>query len=132
MTLTEEQFIRVMLSRNKLKSSRTGDYLMSKIGRSLGKGGGLSSMGSKRSFVREKKGRSRRVILKAFILKNHQNGTSWTEKRQKHANYIQREGVGKEGELGVAYGPEVGPLEVADFIQRGQKDAHEGAVAKTC
>ena len=119
----EEQFIRVFLSRKKPKEPRNSDRLISKIGKKIGSGGGLFSMGSHRSFVRNNRRFDRRVIVKALILKN--DGQNWAERRQKHANYIQRESVGKEGDRGVAYGSEIDEIEVSDFLKRGSEDAHE-------
>ena len=123
MALIEEHFIRVMLSGRNPKDKRNSDQLMRRIGKSIGTGGGLFSMGSRRNFVRENRTRHRRAVVKAIVMQN--KGPSWTEKRQKHASYIQREGVGKEGEQGFAYGSEFDKLDVQDFIKRGQDDAHE-------
>lgn len=120
---TEEQFIRVMLSGRKPKNRRNSDQLMRKIGKSIGTGGGLFSMGSRRNFIRDNRTCYRRAVVKALVLKN--KGPDWSEKRQKHANYIQREGAGKDGEQGVAYGSKSDKLDVHDFINRGQDDAHE-------
>jgi type IV secretory pathway VirD2 relaxase len=67
-------------------------------------------------------GNSRRVAIKTRLVNLRQVGTRSTAM---HLRYIEREGVGPNGEPGKAYGPSSEDADLDAFEQRGQDDRHQ-------
>jgi type IV secretory pathway VirD2 relaxase len=65
---------------------------------------------------------ARRVTIKARLVNLRQVGKRSTTT---HLRYIEREGVGRDGEPGKAYGPATDEVDLADFEARGQEDRHQ-------
>jgi type IV secretory pathway VirD2 relaxase len=65
---------------------------------------------------------SRRVVIKTRLVVLKQAGARST---QTHLRYIERDGVGREGERGQAYGPATDSAEVKEFEERGRGDRHQ-------
>lgn len=66
--------------------------------------------------------RSRRVIIKTRLVVLKQAGPRSTKT---HLRYVARDGVGRDGEDGRAYGPATDQADLADFEARGREDRHQ-------
>lgn len=65
---------------------------------------------------------SRRVTIKTRLVNLAKTGSRSTVT---HLRYIEREGVGREGEPGKAYGPATDDADLAAFEERGREDRHQ-------
>ncbi len=65
---------------------------------------------------------SRRVAIKTRLVNLKQAGLRSTTT---HLRYIEREGVGRDGEPGQAYGPTTDSADLAVFKERGKDDRHQ-------
>ena len=65
---------------------------------------------------------SRRVTIKTRLVNLKQAGSRSTTT---HLRYIEREGVGRNGEPGQAYGPTTDNADLAAFEERGREDRHQ-------
>ena len=65
---------------------------------------------------------SRRVTIKTRLVHLAKAGPRSTAT---HLRYIEREGVGREGEPGKAYGPATDDADLAAFEERGREDRHQ-------
>ncbi|TFY87722.1 DUF3363 domain-containing protein [Pseudomonas nabeulensis] len=65
---------------------------------------------------------SRRVTIKTRLVHLAKAGARSTAT---HLRYIEREGVGREGEPGKAYGPTTDDADLAAFEERGREDRHQ-------
>ena len=65
---------------------------------------------------------SRRVAIKTRLVNLKQAGSRSTTT---HLRYIEREGVGRDGEPGQAYGPTTDSADLAVFEERGKDDRHQ-------
>ena len=65
---------------------------------------------------------SRRVAIKARLVNLRQVGARSTPI---HLRYIEREGVGPDGEPGKAYGPATNEVDLVAFEARGREDRHQ-------
>jgi len=65
---------------------------------------------------------SRRVTIKTRLLNLKQAGSRSTPT---HLRYIKREGVGRDGEPGHAYGPRTDNADLSAFEERGREDRHQ-------
>lgn len=65
---------------------------------------------------------SRRVTIKTRLVNLKQAGPRSTTT---HLRYIEREGVGRDGEPGQAYGPTTDSADLAAFEERGKEDRHQ-------
>ena len=65
---------------------------------------------------------SRRVTIKTRLVNLKQAGSRSTTT---HLRYIEREGVGRDGEPGHAYGPTTDSADPAAFEERGRDDRHQ-------
>jgi type IV secretory pathway VirD2 relaxase len=65
---------------------------------------------------------ARRVTIKARLVNLRQVGKRSTTT---HLRYVEREGVGRDGEPGKAYGPATDEADLADFEVRGREDRHQ-------
>jgi len=65
---------------------------------------------------------SRRVTVKVRLVYLKQVGARSTAT---HLRYIEREGVGRDGEPGQAYGPATDDADLAAFEERGREDRHQ-------
>jgi type IV secretory pathway VirD2 relaxase len=65
---------------------------------------------------------ARRVTIKARLVNLRKVGKRSTTT---HLRYIEREGVGRDGEPGKAYGPATDEADLADFEARGREDRHQ-------
>ena len=65
---------------------------------------------------------SRRVTIKTRLVNLAKAGPRSTAT---HLRYIEREGVGREGEPGKAYGPATDDANLAAFEERGREDRHQ-------
>lgn len=65
---------------------------------------------------------SRRVTIKTRLVHLAKAGARSTVT---HLRYIEREGVGREGEPGKAYGPTTDDADLAAFEERGREDRHQ-------
>lgn len=65
---------------------------------------------------------SRRVTVKVRLLYLKQVGARSTTT---HLRYIEREGVGRDGEPGQGYGPTTDEADLAAFEERGREDRHQ-------
>lgn len=94
--------------------------------RSLGRKSGGAKRG--RGYVVSKmlghsaSARTRRVIIKTRLVVLKRAGPRSV---QKHLRYIEREGVGREGERGRAYGPIDEATDISRFEERGREDRHQ-------
>ncbi|WP_371434469.1 DUF3363 domain-containing protein [Polaromonas sp.] len=64
----------------------------------------------------------RRVTIKTRLINFAKAGSRSTVT---HLRYIEREGVGREGESGKAYGPATDDADLAAFEERGREDRHQ-------
>jgi type IV secretory pathway VirD2 relaxase len=65
---------------------------------------------------------SRRVTIKTRLVNHKQAGPRSTTT---HLRYIEREGVGRDGEPGQAYGPTTDNADLVAFEERGREDRHQ-------
>ena len=65
---------------------------------------------------------ARRVTIKVRLVNLAKTGT---RSPATHLRYIEREGVGREGEPGKAYGPTTDDADLAAFEERGREDRHQ-------
>jgi type IV secretory pathway VirD2 relaxase len=65
---------------------------------------------------------ARRVTIKARLVNLRKVGKRSTTT---HLRYIEREGVGRDGEPGKAYGPATDEVDLADFEAQGREDRHQ-------
>jgi type IV secretory pathway VirD2 relaxase len=65
---------------------------------------------------------SRRVTIKTRLVNIKQAGPRSTTT---HLRYIEREGVGRDGEPGQAYGPTTDHADLSAFEERGREDRHQ-------
>ena len=65
---------------------------------------------------------SRRVAIKTRLVKLRQAGSRSTTT---HLRYIEREGVGRDGEPGQPYGPTTDNADLVAFEERGREDRHQ-------
>ncbi|GKV93322.1 relaxase/mobilization nuclease and DUF3363 domain-containing protein [Pectobacterium aroidearum] len=65
---------------------------------------------------------SRRVTIKTRLVNLAKAGARSTST---HLRYIEREGVGRDGEPGKAYGPMTDEADLAAFEERGREDRHQ-------
>lgn len=65
---------------------------------------------------------SRRVTIKTRLVNIKQAGPRSTTT---HLRYIERDGVGRDGEPGQAYGPTTDDADLAAFEEHGQEDRHQ-------
>lgn len=65
---------------------------------------------------------ARRVAIKTRLVNLKQAGSRSTTT---HLRYIEREGVGRDGEPGQAYGPTTDSADLAVFEERGKEDRHQ-------
>lgn len=65
---------------------------------------------------------SRRVAIKTRLVNLKQAGSRSTTT---HLRYIEREGVGRNGEPGQAFGPATDSADLAAFEERGREDRHQ-------
>lgn len=65
---------------------------------------------------------SRRVTIKTRLVNLAKAGARSTST---HLRYIEREGVGRDGEPGKAYGPTTDEADLAAFEERGREDRHQ-------
>ena len=65
---------------------------------------------------------SRRVAIKTRLVNLKQSGSRSTTT---HLRYIEREGVGRAGEPGQAFGPATDSADLAAFEERGREDRHQ-------
>ncbi|TAJ22038.1 MAG: type VI secretion protein, partial [Rugosibacter sp.] len=65
---------------------------------------------------------SRRVTIKTRLVNLKQAGPRSTTT---HLRYIEREGVGRDGEPGQAYGPTTDNADLVAFEERGREDRHQ-------
>ena len=65
---------------------------------------------------------ARRVTIKVRLVNLAKAGT---RSPATHLRYIEREGVGREGEPGKAYGPTTDDADLAAFEERGREDRHQ-------
>ena len=65
---------------------------------------------------------ARRVTIKTRLVNLAKDGTRSTVT---HLRYIEREGVGRSGEPGKAYGPTTDDADLAAFEKRGREDRHQ-------
>jgi type IV secretory pathway VirD2 relaxase len=88
----------------------------SRIGRGAGAGRVLASRDQYASF------RTRRVVVKSRIVKSSANGL---KAARLHLNYIQRDGVTREGEPGQLYDAEHDRADGKEFLERSVGDRHQ-------
>jgi hypothetical protein len=65
---------------------------------------------------------SRRVTIKTRLVNIKQAGP---RSNTTHLRYIERDGVGRDGEPGQAYGPTMDDADLAAFEEHGQEDRHQ-------
>ena len=111
-----------------------GQAFVTQILRQAGKAGGTRRQGSHRPGARLGRGHvaarfsggysatSRRVAIKARLVNLQKAGNRSVAK---HLRYIEREGVGRDGEPGQAYGPLTDRADLQAFEARGQEDRHQ-------
>ena len=64
---------------------------------------------------------SRRVTIKTLLLNQHRTSP---QSLAKHLRYIERDGVGRDGESGQAYGPQTDAADLDAFKERCADDRH--------
>lgn len=64
---------------------------------------------------------SRRVTIKTLLVNQHQTSP---QSLAKHLRYIERDGVGRDGEPGRAYGPQTDEADLDAFKERAADDRH--------
>lgn len=114
---------------------RRGDAFISQVLRQASKAGAKAAKGSHRPGTRLGRGHttarftgaslmagSRRVTIKTRLINLAKAGPRSTET---HLRYIEREGVGRDGEPGNAYGSMEDDTDLAAFEERGREDRHQ-------
>ncbi|MBT1118998.1 relaxase/mobilization nuclease and DUF3363 domain-containing protein [Pseudomonas nitrititolerans] len=111
-----------------------GQSLVTQVLRQAGKAGGRRRPGAHRPgaglgrghvaarFVAGSSPRSRRVTIKTRLVNLRQAGRRSVST---HLRYIEREGVGREGEPGQAYDPMTDRADLEAFEARGREDRHQ-------
>ncbi len=111
-----------------------GQSLVTQVLRQAGKAGGRRRPGAYRPgaglgrghvaarFVAGRSPRSRRVTIKTRLVNLRQAGRRSVST---HLRYIEREGVGREGEPGQAYDPMTDRADLEAFEARGREDRHQ-------
>ena len=112
-----------------------GDAFISQVLRQTSKAGAKVATAGKRPGARLGRGHvaarftgaspragSRRVTIKTRLVRLAKAGARSTST---HLRYIEREGVGREGEPGKAYGPTTDDADLAAFEERGRQDRHQ-------
>ena len=101
-------------------SARTGHVQRRGMSSSFGRGvSTVRAMANRRSFSSH---RNRRVIVKARIAKLAGKGMGTA---RAHVRYIQRHGVGKDGEKGKLYNGVSDDVDGEAFVKRGENDRHQ-------
>jgi type IV secretory pathway VirD2 relaxase len=93
-----------------------GKFVGSRIGRGAALGRALSGRDRLAGY------RARRVVVKTRLVKVRSGSASALKA---HLHYIQRDGVTKEGERGVLYGPDNDRMDGAEFLERSKDDRHQ-------
>lgn len=112
-----------------------GDAFISQVLRQTSKAGVKAAKGSHRPGARLGRGHtaarftgasltasSRRVTIKTRLVNLAKTGPRSTAT---HLRYIEREGVGRDGEPGNAYGQATDDADLAAFEERGREDRHQ-------
>jgi hypothetical protein len=112
-----------------------GDAFINKVLREASKAGAKAVRAGKRPGARLGRGHvaahftgnaltahSRRVTIKTRLVNLAKAGQRSTAT---HLRYIEREGVGRQGEPGKAYGPVSDDVDLSAFEKRGRKDRHQ-------
>lgn len=95
------------------RSTRPGARSAAKFGR----GHVAASMAGRRLGAN-----ARRVVIKTRLVVLRQAGARSVET---HLRYIEREGVGRDGQNGKAYGPATDEADLSSFEERGRTDRHQ-------
>lgn len=115
----EPSYLRQVMRGVSLAGGRTRggkQFNGSRIGRGAGAGRVLAARDQHAAF------RARRVVVKSRIVKFNANGL---KAARLHLNYIQRDGVTREGEPGELYDAEHDRADGRDFLDRSQGDRHQ-------
>jgi type IV secretory pathway VirD2 relaxase len=64
--------------------------------------------------------RSRGAVVKARVVRDGGRGAPFAT----HLNYLQREGVTRDGEMGLPFGPDGGDADARTFAERCRDDRH--------
>ncbi len=112
-----------------------GDAFISKVLREASKAGAKASKAGKRPCARLVRGHvaarfgksaqapnARRVTIKTRLVNLAKAGARSTAT---HLRYIEREGLGRHGEPGKAYGPMNDDVDLSAFEKRGREDRHQ-------
>lgn len=112
-----------------------GDAFINKVLREASKAGGKARQAGQRPGARLGRGHvaarfaghkqapnARRVTIKTRLVNLAKAGARSTAT---HLRYIEREGVGREGEPGKAYGPLTDDADLSAFEERGREDRHQ-------
>ena len=112
-----------------------GDAFINKVLREASKAGGKARQAGQRPGARLGRGHvaarfaghkqapnARRVAIKTRLVNLAKAGARSTTT---HLRYIEREGVGREGEPGKAYGPMTDDADLGTFEERGREDRHQ-------
>lgn len=124
----ENAEFRVKLGRTKPDQQRFSQRILRAIGHAGRQGLGQASKRSGRGQIATRQaqggsGRSvRRVMIKMRIANLKGLGAGSTPS---HLRYIEREGVGRDGEAGLAYGPLSDSVSTREFAQRVRTDRHQ-------
>lgn len=102
-------------------SARTGPRARRGVSGSYGRGvGTVRAMANRRPFSSPHRGR--RVIVKAHIVRLAGKGLGTASA---HVRYIQRHGVGRDGEKGRLYNGFGDDVDGGAFVERGENDRHQ-------
>lgn len=117
------------------KPRQRGDAFTSKVVRQVNKAGVKATKAGRRPGSRLGRGHvaarfardartpnARRVTIKARLVNLAKAGVRSTST---HLRYIEREGVGRQGEPGKAYGPLTDDADLKEFEKRGRDDRHQ-------
>ncbi|WP_313436793.1 relaxase/mobilization nuclease RlxS [Novosphingobium sp.] len=108
---------RVAVAAGLIGSGKKGGKLVgSRIGRGAALGRALSGRDRLAGY------RARRVVVKTRLVRVRGPSASALKA---HLHYIQRDGVTKEGERGVLYGPHDDRMDGAEFLERSKGDRHQ-------
>ena len=112
-----------------------GDAFINKVLRETSKAGAKANQAGKRPGARLGRGHvaarfgtsaqalnARRVTIKTRLVNLSKSGLRSTAT---HLRYIEREGVGRQGEAGHAYGPLTDDADPSEFEKRGRGDRHQ-------
>ena len=113
----QQRFVSQVLREVGKAGGRTPSRSMRRPGARLGRGH-VAARFAGRTLSRN----SRRVAIKTRLVNLRQVGARSTPM---HLRYIEREGVGPNGEPGKAYGPATDDADLDAFEQRGQDDRHQ-------